>query len=152
VSLVLLVLATVASQLFTAARSWLGAAAPDPFVLVAAFAAVWWPRRTRLLAVVLLGWTRALILVEPAGGQVLCAWLTFVFVGVFRDRLMALRKTGYVVGAALTACCWVLGARLVALVPGADPTAGRELMLGALLAIPLAGVAVGLGRPLERAA
>lgn len=142
----LLLLALFASQALVVSRAWLAAYAPDPLLPVAAFAALYWPRRGLLLPVLVVGWLRALVLLEPAGGQVLCVLGSTLIVASLRPALLSWGRAGYVLAALVQAGCWSLCAAAVSALSGQTITGGRELVLGALLAVPLAGLACAAGR------
>ena len=143
-TILLAISAVLLGQLFVVSRGWLGGFAPDPLVPIAAFVALYWPRRSVLPAIVLLGWVRALVLVEPAGGQVLAALISCAIVAGLRPHLLEFREFGYVVGTLILAGCWSMAAVLTTHAFGVSVTGGRELVLGSLLAVPLAGWAVGM--------
>lgn len=143
--LLLLVCGLVTGRLFLLGQLWLGEYAPDPTILVAVLCALALPPRRMVFAAVLLGWGRAVVLLEPAGGQVLCAWGAMAVVAGLRSQLQLLEGTGYVLGCVIGAGCWSLVARGLQLVADQPLTGGRELLLGAALALPIAGLAHRLG-------
>ncbi len=145
-TVVLTLVVVLLGQLFVVSRGWLGSFAPDPLVVVATWVALYWPRRTALLPLVLLGWIRALVLVEPAGGQVLPVLVAAAIVAGLRQHLLEFREAGFVVGALVYAGCWSMAAFLVSRGFDVPLTGGRELVLGALLSIPLAGPAMNAAR------
>ncbi len=134
-------LIVVLGQMFVVSRGWLGAYGPDPLIPIAGYVALYWPRRTALLPIVLLGWVRALILVEPGGGQVLAALVSFAIVGGLRQHLLEFREMGYVLGTLILAGCWSMATVLTTRAFGVPIAGGRELVLGAVLSVLLAGVA-----------
>lgn len=142
--LALVCVAVLLGQVFVVSRGWFGSFAPDPLVPVAAFVALYWPRRTVLLCLVLLGWLRALLLLEPVGGQVLAVLIAYAIVAGLRTHLLEFREFGYVVGAFILAGCWSMAAVLTSHAFGVGVTGGRELVLGGLLSVPLAGWAMSL--------
>lgn len=144
--IVLALLAVLLGQVFVVSRGWLGSFALDPLVPVAAYVALYWPRRAVLIPIVLLGWVRALVLVEPAGGQVLAALVSFAIVAGLRSHLLEFREFGYVLGTLILAGCWSMAAALIAHGSGVAVTGGRELVLGSLLSVPLAGLALSMAR------
>jgi hypothetical protein len=146
VTLVLAILTVLLGQAFVVSRGWLGTFAPDPLVPIAAYLALYWPRRSVLPCIVLLGWVRALVLVEPAGGQVLAALISCAIVAGLRPHLLEFREFGYVLGTLILAGCWSMAAALITHASGVSVIGGRELVLGSLLAVPLAGVAVNVAR------
>jgi hypothetical protein len=136
----LLLLALAAAPLGALSRSWWGGLAPDPVVLVAAACALLLKPRQLALAAVALGWSRALVLGEPAGGQVLCA-LAALSVGW---RLGPGGSDGrpWLLTSLSVAGTWWLVAQalslLLGLLPGGlmAPTAGPGLFTAAALALP----------------
>ena len=140
----LVFVAVFLGQVFVVSRGWFGSFAPDPLVPIAAFVALYWPRRTVLLSLVLLGWLRASLLVEPAGGQVLAVLVAYAIVTGLRTHLLEFREFGYVLGAFILAGCWSMAAVLTSSAFGIGISGGRELVLGGLLSIPLAGWATNL--------
>ena len=145
-TIVLAFIAVLLGQVFVVSRGWLGSFAPDPLVPIVAFVALYWPRRSVLLSIVLLGWVRALVLVEPAGGQVLAALIACAIVAGLRTHLLEFREFGYVLGTLILAGCWSMAAVLTSHAFGVAVTGGRELVLGSLLAVPLSGLAVSMAR------
>ena len=97
-----------------------------------------------------------MVLLEPAGGQILCAWVALAFVASQRsdDR----RDAGDAVwlrfawASLAAAAAWSLSAlALTALVPdgwlaAGGIQAGRELFLGVLVTLPLARAASQVAR------
>jgi hypothetical protein len=146
VSLLLLALAVLSVQSYVVAESWIGIQAPDPIICLAAFAGLYWPRRTLLLAAIALGWGRALVLLEPAGGQILCAWLTLAVVASQRGDHARTSWVWFVTAALLAAATWSTAGVMVRLAFDVPLQAGLELFLGAVLSIPLAGLAQGTAR------
>ena len=139
--LLLLVAGLVTGRVFLLGQQWLGASAPDPTILVAVLCALSLSPRRVVLAAVLIGWGRAVVLLEPAGGQILCAWAAMAVIFGLRSQLQLLEGTGYVLGCVIGAGCWSLVVRVLQLVVDQPFTGGRELLLGALLALPIAGLA-----------
>jgi hypothetical protein len=133
--------AVLASQMLVLSRAWLGTFGPDPLVLLAAYATLYAPRRSVLPSLVLLGWLRALVLLEPAGGQVLCLLVAGAIVSGLREHLVEHRQLGFVLGALILAGCWSMAAALVSAGFGVVVLGGRELVLGAALSVPLAALA-----------
>lgn len=142
----LFALAVFTSQLGVLAQSWMGALAPDPFVLPVALAGLHLPRRRLLGAALALGWGRALVMLEPAGAHVLAALAALALVEGLRVTIDR-RGTGALLSAALlVAGCWSLAGLLLGWIDlrGA-PAPPSTLLLGASLAWLLA-------RPARRAA
>lgn len=142
-TVLLLLLTVAAAQAYVVTESWVGVQAPDPVVCLAAFAGLYWPRRALPLAALALGWGRAAVLVEPAGGQILCAWVAVTVVAGQRGDSPSRSWTEYVAAALVTAAAWSLTGVVVRLVADVPLQAGLELFLGAIVAIPLARVARG---------
>lgn len=145
-TVVLALLAVLAGQVFVVSRAWLGSFAPDLLVPIAAYLALYWPRRSVLLAIVLVGWVRAMVLVEPVGGQVLAVLVASAIVSGLRPHLLEFREFGYVLAALIMAGCWSMAAALTSHAFGVTVIGGRELVLGSLLSVPLAGLASNLAR------
>jgi hypothetical protein len=136
----LLALALAAAPLGALSRSWWGDLGPDPAVLVAAACALLLKPRQLALAALALGWSRALVLGEPAGGQVLCA-LAALSVG-WRLGPGAPGSRPWLLTSLAVAGTWWLVAQVLALVLGllsgalVAPAAGPGLFLAAALALP----------------
>jgi len=143
--IVLLALAVLMGQLHALGAAWAGAFVPDPFVCLAAFAGLYWPRRGLAGAALALGLGRALVIMEPAGGQVLCAWGALLVLASQREAFDRGRPATLAAAALLVAVTWTVLAWLLALISGAPVSAGLSLFTGAALA-PL------LARPAHRAA
>jgi hypothetical protein len=150
--LVLDLIIVLLGQVFVVGRAWLSPYAPDPLVLVASFVALYWPRRSMLLPVVAVGWVRGLLLLEPVGGQVLCALVATAIVSGLREHLLEFRQLGYVLGSLIMAGCWSMAAALTSKGFDVSITGGRELVLGGLLSLPLATWAVSTGRRVQESA
>ncbi len=144
-TLVLLLVSLVATQLLLAGEAWLGSAAPDPLVGLAAFAGLYGGRRSTLVLALAAGWARASVLLTPAGGAVLAVWLAAAMVVSQRSSLNRRRWTSFAVAALVSAlglfladqaCRWLTGQAL------ADPVG---LLAGTALCLPLAGVARAFG-------
>jgi hypothetical protein len=146
VSLVGIVLALLSAQLLVLSRALLGNWAPDLLVVVLLHGALFAPARRLLLVPLVVGWLRALVLLEPVGGQVLGALVATLLVSSLRSQLRDAPALGWVFGAFLAAGSWSLTVALLELVSGVPLVAGRELVLGAVLAVPLAGVAAARAR------
>ena len=143
-TLVLLLLSVAATQGFVVAAAWLGGPAPDPVVGLAAFAGLWWPRRTLPLAALVLGLGRAVVLTELAGGQIFCAWLALVVVAGQRpDPRRALENVyARFAWAALSAAgAWALAGWALRALFDVPLQSGRELLLGVVVVLPLARLA-----------
>lgn len=145
-TLALAFLTVLAGQLFVVSRGWLGSFAPDLMVPLAAYLALYGRRRSALIGIVLLGWVRALVLVEPVGGQVLAALLACAIVSGLRPHLLEFREFGFVLAAFILAGCWSMAAFLTSHAFGVTVIGGRELVLGSLFSVPLAGLASRLAR------
>jgi hypothetical protein len=136
-------IATAAAALiFGQLHAWLAGFAgpwlPDPFVVLVAFTGLHGPRRTLPLAVLLLGWARALSLAEPMGGHVLAVGAAVLLLASQRDGL-DLRVGGVLLaGSLVSALALILAGALLRGTFGAPMTAGWALLLGAVLGIPLA--------------
>ena len=150
-TLLLLLLTLAATQAALLAAPWTGGLALDPTVCLAAFAGLYWPRRTLPLAALALGWGRSVVLLEPAGGQILCAWLALMFVAAQRreDRHGVAEPvpwTRFVIAAFLAACAWLAAGWVLNLALPTPIQTGRELFVGVLVAIPVARLARGAAR------
>ena len=145
-------LALLLGQLHAWLVGWTGAALPDPFAVLVAFAGLHWPRRSLLGAVVVLGWARALTLAEPAGGHVLATGAAILLLASQRDSL-DLRGGGVLLlGALVSALTLCASGAVLRWLSGAPLTAGWAVLWGAALAIPLAVPARLLSRRLRRRA
>ncbi len=147
-TLLLLLLTLAATQAALLAAPWTGGLALDPTVCLAAFAGLYWPRRTLPLAALALGWGRAVVLLEPAGGQILCAWVALMFVAAQRTETRqgaaeAVPWTRFVIAAFLAAAAWMGAGWLLGMVLPNPLQAGRELFVGVIVAIPVARLARG---------
>ncbi|MGQ0553531.1 MAG: hypothetical protein ACT4PU_09970 [Planctomycetota bacterium] len=161
----LFVLALLWTQLHAVARAWAeavgwpAALVPDPFALLVAGAALggagraaggrsasaWGldrgaERNALLLAALSLGLGRALVLAEPAGGQVLCAALAVLLIGGQRSSFDRRSAAGWALAALLVALCWWAGGALLAWLSGAPVSGGPALACGAALAWPWLGL------------
>ena len=144
-TLVMLLLSVAAAQAYVVAAAWLGLQAPDPVVGLAAFAGLWWPRRTLPLAALVLGLGRAVVLAEPAGGQVFCAWFALAVVAAQRPDPRRAAENLYprFAWAALSAAgAWALGGWVLRALFDVPLQSGRELFLGVLVVLPLAKLAM----------
>jgi hypothetical protein len=136
----MLLLALAAAPLGALSRSWWGELGPDPTVLVAAACALLLKPRQLALTALALGWSRALVLGEPAGGQVLCA-LAALSVG-WRLGPGGPGGRPWLLTSLSVAGTWWLVSQALALVlgllPGAlvAPSAGAGLFTAAALALP----------------
>lgn len=146
--LVALGAALLAGQLWAVSRAWLGPVAPDPLVIVGTALALSCPRRQLPWVAMMVGWVRALVLIEPAGGQVLCAWAAMVVVAAVRRGLRRQGRSGVLLGGLLLALVWWCSAAALSWVWGASVIAGEELFWGVLAGVPLLWVY----RPSERLA
>ena len=135
--LVALGAALLAGQLWAVSRAWLGPAAPDPLVAVAMGLALTWPRRQLLWGAVMVGWVRALVLTEPAGGQVLCAWAALLIVASARRGLRRSGRSGVLLAGLLLAVVWWCSALVLSWAWGVPVVAGQELFWGVLVGAPL---------------
>ncbi|GJM20805.1 MAG: hypothetical protein DHS20C15_07200 [Planctomycetota bacterium] len=135
----LIVAALLAAPVFGMARAWMGPWAPDPTVVVLAWAALGGARTPRMSVVVLLGVGRALLLFEALGAQLLAACFAFLVLRAAREGLREIAGARPVfLGALLAGLAWCAAGRLLALVLDNAPLAGSELLLGALWALPFA--------------
>jgi hypothetical protein len=145
-----------AALLFGQLHAWLagfaGAALPDPYVVLVAFTGLHGPRRTLPLAVLLLGWARALTLAEPMGGHVLATAAAVLLLASQRDGL-DLRVGGVLLmGSLVAALTMITAGALLRGLSGAPMTAGWALLTGAALGVPLAVPARWLARRRRRPA
>lgn len=134
-----LILALLAAELLLLGRAWLGPWAPDLFVPVAALLSTSLPSSRLPLCALALGWMRALVLLEPVGGQVLCA-LVALSASALLGGVGGLR--GLPRSAGVVALCWYGTASLLGrfALPAGPPHGGTELLMGALVVLPLAVV------------
>lgn len=146
---VAVLLALASAQLLVLGRAHLGGWAPDLLLLVLLHGALFAPSRRLLMVPLVVGWLRALVLLEPAGGQVLAALAATLLVSSLRSQIREAPGLGWVLGAFLAAGSWSLTAALLEAITGVPLVAGRELVLGALLAVPLAGLAARRRRPVH---
>jgi len=148
-----LLLVTLAlGQVHAFAAAWAGPWLPDPFIVVTAYAALYWPSASLPLAALALGWSRGVLHTESAGAHVLCAWLALALVASQREAFERDRPSGQLLAALLAALAlcgsaWVLHASF-----GTSVTAGLPLLSGALLVLPCAALLRRAGRSARRRA
>lgn len=133
----MLAAAFLAGQALLLGRAWLGPLAPDPMVVVGVTLALSQPPRRLLAAAVMLGWVRALVLVEPVGGQVLCAWAALFAVATLARGLRRSGRSSFLFGGMVLAAVWCAGALVVSWASGVTVSAGPELWWGVVLAAPV---------------
>ena len=144
--------ALLLGQLHAWLSGLLGPALPDPYVVLVAYTGLFGPRRTLPLAVLLLGWARALTLAEPMGGHVLATAAVVLLLASQRDGL-DLRAGGVLLlGSIAAALTLILAGVLLRWVSDAPLTAGWALLVGAVLGIPMAVPARWLARRRRRPA
>ena len=128
-----LLLALLSAHSLALGRLWWGDLAPDPMVLVIAGLALQGQRRVLLPGAVVAGWLRALVLLEPAGGQVLGAWAAIFLVASLREHLGA---RSLLTASVLAAGTWAGVTLLLSAITGSGHVGLSSLFLGAGLAIP----------------
>ena len=143
--------ALILAQLHAWLVTWTGAALPDPFPVLCALVGLSWPRRSLLGAVIVLAWARALALAEPVGGHVLAVAAAVFLLLSLRGTLDVRRSGALFTAALLAALALVSVSALLRWLSGAPLTAGWALLLGALLALPLALPARAAARRLRKA-
>jgi hypothetical protein len=144
--------ALILGQLHAWLVGFTGAALPDPYVVLVAFAGLHVPRRSLPLAVLLLAWARALTLAEPVGGHLLATAAAVLLLASQRDGV-DLRSGGVLLlGALISALTLIALAALLRSLSGAPVSAGWALLWGTGLALPLAVPARWLARRTRRAA
>lgn len=129
-----------AAPLHGLALDWCGAWAPDPSVALAVLALAALRPAALPAAALALGWMRAIVLVEPAGAQVLAA---LVALQVARGLIgLPTRRTAFS-AAAVVAVAWSAVLFLIdtwiassARAGGSTVDLARPLLLGALLLLP----------------
>ena len=136
--ILLLLAAVLLGQLHVLGVAWFGPWVPDPVVVLAAIAGLHWQRQRLLGAALVLGWGRALVLLEPAGAHILCAALALMVVASQREAFDRNRAGTLLFASLLAAGCWMAGTWLLGAVFGMPLSAGPSLLTGALLALPLA--------------
>ncbi len=137
-------------QLHAFSVAWVGAWLPDPFIVVAAYAALFWPAASLPFAALALGWSRGVLHTESAGAHVLCVWLALALVASQREAFERDKPSGQLFAALLAALAfcgsaWVLRASF-----GTPVTAGLPLLVGALCVLPCAGLLRRAGRTARR--
>lgn len=142
--------ALLLAQVHTWLAGFAGPALPDPFVVLAAFTGLFWPRDSLPGAVLVLGWTRALVLAEPVGGHVLALAAAVFLLASQRGSLDPRRGGTLLLGTLVAALSLAAAAGLLRWLSGAPLTAGWAILLGAALALPLAPAARAASRRLRR--
>jgi len=143
--------ALLLAQLHAWLVGWTGSALPDPFIVLAAFVGLSWPRASLPGAVLVLGWARALVLAEPVGGHVLAAAAAVFLLASQRGTLDGRRPGALLLAALVAALVLSATAGLLRWISGAPLTAGWALLLGTLLAVPLAPAARAASRRMRKA-
>jgi hypothetical protein len=146
----LALLALLVAQLHAFLVGWTGSWLPDPVAVLAAFVGLSWPRASLLGAVLVLGWTRALVLAEPVGGHVLALAVAVFLLASQRDSLDGRRAGTLLFGTFVAALALAAAGGVLRWVSGAPLTAGWAVLAGALLALPLAPAARAATRRLKR--
>ena len=150
--ILLLLVTVVLAQLHVLGAAWAGPLVPDPFACVLAIAGLHVRPGRLLLAAVGMGWARALVFVEPAGGHVLATLFALWLVGEQRETLDRHGAVSLLLAAALGACAYALAAFGLRLVGGEPISAGLPLFAGVLLAPLLAGPVRAVARSARRRA
>jgi hypothetical protein len=139
-------------QLHAFGAAWVGGWLPDPFIVVAAYAALYWPPSSLPLAALALGWSRGVLHTESAGAHVLCVWLALALVASQREAFERDRPSGQLLAALLAALTLCTGAWVLRAAFGTSVTAGLPLFTGALLVLPCAALLRRAGRTARRRA
>ena len=147
-----LLVTIVLSQLQVLGAAWAGPLLPDPFACVLAIVGLHARPGALLMAAVGMGWARALIFVEPAGGHVLAALFAVWIVSEQRETLDKQGAVSLLLAAGLGACAYALAAFVLRLFGGEPITAGLPLFAGALFAPLLAGPVRAVSRAARRRA
>jgi len=150
--ILLLVVTVVLAQLYALGSAWAGPLLPDPFACVLAVVGLHGRPGALLTAAVGMGWARALIFVEPAGGHVLAALFALWMVSEQRETLGRQGAFALTMAAGLGACAYALAAFVLRLVGGEAISAGLPLIAGALFAPLLAGPVRAASRAARRRA
>ena len=151
--MIALVIATIVlGQLHAFGAAWTAAWLPDPFIVVAAYAALFLPARSLPLAALALGWSRGVLHTESAGAHVLCAWLALALVSSQREAFERDRPSGQLLAALLAAIGFCGGAWALRGAFGIPVTAGLPLLAGALLVLPFSALLRRAGRTARRRA
>jgi hypothetical protein len=137
--ILLLLVTVVLAQLHVLGSAWGGPLVPDPFACVLAIAGLHGRPGTLLTAAVGMGWARALVFVEPAGGTVLATLFALWIVSEQRETLDKQGALSLALAAGLGACAYALAAFGLRLLGGEPISAGVPIFAGALLAPLLAG-------------
>jgi len=138
-----LLAAAFAAQLAVVGGAAWGPLAPDPTPLLVALAGRTLPAGRRPLAALAIGLGRGLVLLEPAGGHVLAAWLGGELVALLVGR-GGRGAARWLIAGGLGAGAFLLVARGLATF-GASASAGLPLLGGVLLVPLLAGFAALAG-------
>jgi hypothetical protein len=150
--ILLLLVTVVLAQLHVLGVAWAGALVPDPFACVIAIAGLHGRPGGLLLPAVGMGWARALVFVEPAGGHVLATLFALWLVSEQRETLDKQGALSLLLAAGLGACAYALAAFVLRLVGGEPISAGLSLFAGVLLAPLLAGPVRAVSRSARRSA
>ena len=151
--MILLLLVTVLlAQLHGLGAAWAGPLVPDPFACVLAVAGLHGRPGWLLLPAVGMGWARALVFVEPAGGHVLATLFALWLVSEQRETLDKHGALSLLLAAGLGACAYALAAFVLRLVGGEPISSGPPLFLGVLLAPLLAAPVRAVARSARRRA
>ena len=149
--ILLLLVTVVLAQVHVLGAAWAGPLVPDPFACVLAIAGLHAGRPGGLLMpAVGMGWARALVFVEPAGGHVLATLLALWLVSEQRETLDKQGALSLLLAAGLGACAYALAAFALRLVGGEPISSGPSLFLGVLLAPLLAGPVRAVARAARR--
>ncbi len=141
----LLIVSLLLNQAHLVGEGWIGDFAPDPTVLLAAFAGLYGGRRSTTLLAVALGWSRAAVMIEPAGLTILATWWTVAIVASQRRSLDGRRWASFVFASALAGGALVFADWLSELCTDHSLLDGEQLLVGGVLAIPLARLIAGVG-------
>ena len=150
--ILLLLVTIVLAQLHVLGSAWAGPLVPDPFACGIAIAGLHRRPGGLVLAAAAMGWARALVFVEPAGGHVLATLFALWLVSEQRETLDKQGALSLTLAAALGACAYTLAAFVLRLIGGEPISAGLPLFAGALLAPLLAGPVRAVARTARRRA
>jgi hypothetical protein len=148
----LVVVTLLLGQLHAFGAAWAGLWLPDPFIVVAAYAALELPSGSLPLAALALGWSRGVLHTESAGAHVLCAWLALALVASQREAFERERPSSQLLAALLAALAFCAGAWALRSAFGTPVTAGLPLLFGAALVLPFAALLRRAGRAARRRA
>lgn len=144
-ALALLIVSLIANQALVVGEQWAGALAPDPTAPLVAFAGLYGGRRSTALLAVALGWSRAVVMIEPAGLSVLAAWWAVGVVASQRESLDGRRWPSFVFASALAAAALAGADQLAEWLFDRSLLDAGQLVLGGVLVLPAARGVTRLG-------